>query len=144
MTNVNGGSNYQFEFAYGFEAAFAIVMTALLVNLVLLVNIHYGDMDITHNSKRPYIISMFLMGVSLMEISFWLIVANKRGSNLDSIVEDVSNDYTLQLMIYLPGNVKFSLAIMYMMSRIYDRFTLHFFVRIQKNLAVENLDLVKD
>ena len=39
---------------YATEASFAIVATALIFNIVLIVKLHYGDMIITRISALPY------------------------------------------------------------------------------------------
>ena len=60
----------------GFELTFSITMTALIANAVLIVRLKYGDMEITHNTKRPYLLSMYLLLFFLIEVIVYLLIGN--------------------------------------------------------------------
>ena len=59
-----------------FEASFAIALSTLLINIVLIARIKYGEMQITHISTRPYLVSMFLLITLLAELTAYLILTN--------------------------------------------------------------------
>ena len=61
----------------GFEAAFAIVVTALIFTVVRFVEIHYrGDLMITHLTKPPYVIAMLLFAITAVENGMYIYVTN--------------------------------------------------------------------
>ena len=59
-----------------FEASFAIALSTLLINIVLIARIKYGEMQITHISTRPYLIAMCLLITLLAELTAYLILTN--------------------------------------------------------------------
>ena len=63
-------------FRFGFELTFSIIFTALIASIILIVRLNYGDMEITHNTKRPYVLSMYLMIFSLCEAIIYLLSLN--------------------------------------------------------------------
>ena len=60
----------------GFELTFSIIVTALIANVVLIVRLKYGDMEVTHNTRRPYLLSMYLMLLCLIEVIVYLLIGN--------------------------------------------------------------------
>lgn len=125
--------------------AFSLIMTATLANFVLIVKIYYGDMVITHNTMRPYYMAFFLLTICMLEISIWLLIQNVlyTKNSWSAISEEIYHIYIFQVAVYLPSNLKFALVIQYMMARIYDSFTLNFFIRFQKTQTLQSIDLVK-
>ena len=75
-----GGAGKKFIFdhgsGFGFELTFSIVVTALIANVILIVRLKYGDMEITHNTKRPYLLSLYLMLFCLTEVTMYLLIGN--------------------------------------------------------------------
>ena len=67
---------YHDGFRFGFELTFSIIFTALIASITLIVRLKYGDMEITHNTKRPYMLSMYLMVFSLCEVIIYLLSLN--------------------------------------------------------------------
>lgn len=61
---------------FSFELTFAILFCALLANVILIVRLKYGDMEITHNTRRPYMLSMYLILLSLFEVTIYLLIVN--------------------------------------------------------------------
>ena len=121
-------------------------MTATLANVVLIVKIYYGDMKITHNTMRPYYMAFFLLIICMVEITIWLLIQNVLWKKNDwkTVDEEIYHIYIFQVAVYLPSNLKFALVIQYMMARIYDSFTLNFFIRFQKTQTLQSIDLVKN
>ena len=74
-----GGASMKHIFdqgSIGFELTFSIIVTALIANVVLIVRLKYGDMEITHNTRRPYLLSMYLILFCLTEVIVYLLIGN--------------------------------------------------------------------
>ena len=53
---------------YGYQFTSAIIATLMIVDVVLLVRIRYGDAIITHMTTRPYVVAFYLLGAMQMDI----------------------------------------------------------------------------
>jgi len=65
-----------FADGFGFEAVFSVAVSALLINIVLIARIKYGQMQITHITTRPYLIAMFLLITLLIEVCTYIILGD--------------------------------------------------------------------
>ena len=61
---------------YAGEASFALVATALIFNIILIVKMNYGDMIITRISALPYKISLMIFLLSLIDYTIQLYIYN--------------------------------------------------------------------
>ena len=59
---------------FALEFAFALVVTAIIINIVLLTRIRYGDALITHLTRRPYYVTLALLIVTFVNIVYLEIV----------------------------------------------------------------------
>ena len=64
-------SSYTINQWLSFELLFALTFTCLLANGLILLSITFGDQIVTSLTKKPYVISFFLL--TLMSIEFlWI------------------------------------------------------------------------
>lgn len=61
---------------FGFEAAFAIVVSTLIANIALIARIRFGQMQVTHLTLQPYLISLSICIVLLIEVVGFLYLGN--------------------------------------------------------------------
>ncbi len=59
---------------FALEFAFALVVTAIIINIILLTRIRYGDALITHLTRRPYYVTLALLIVTFVNIVYLEIV----------------------------------------------------------------------
>ena len=64
---------------YGIEFIIAVVTTALIFNIILLVRIKYGDATITHITTVPYKISMILL-IDILLITICALISSRTGN----------------------------------------------------------------
>lgn len=76
---------------FGFETAFAVIVSVLLLNIALLVRIKYGNAVITHLTTAPYFLAMFISTVMLAEnVTYLLFSDTFYDQNYYSFLIDVS------------------------------------------------------
>ena len=120
-------------------------MTVLLANVILITQIRYGDSVITHNTTRPYIFSLFLLLVSLFEVTLYLLINNIFFANdWGNFFRYLSRNLLWQSPFLVVLNAKYALVLLNMMARIYDHMTLQFFLIYQQNHTLQSLDLARD
>ena len=132
------------KFHYGFELAFAIIVTVMLWNIFMVVKLRYGNMNITHHTARPHIISMFLLTASLVEVVIYLLVTNVFFDNWITFLGFYKEHYLMQTIVALVLYSKYSLILIYMLARTYEHFSLHFFISYQKSCILQNLEPAKE
>lgn len=114
----------------GIEFAFAMIVTALVGNIALIVKIRFGtDIKITHNTTRPYFLSMYLLCFALMEVTAYLISLHYYFPNdWAGFVGFMRTNYFFKSLITGCICAKFSLALAFILARTYEHNTLHFFI----------------
>ena len=60
----------------GFEVAFSLIFSALLINVALICRLWHGETLFTHITLQPYAISLALCTVMLCECTMYLYFGN--------------------------------------------------------------------
>ena len=59
---------------YGYQFTSAIIGTLMIVDVVLIVRIRYGNAVITHLTIRPYIVAFYVLGAMQLEILCTIVI----------------------------------------------------------------------
>ena len=117
MAAIDDGSDLS-----GYEVLIALSITGLLINLTLLVRIKFGNLLVTHLSVRPYIISLCLLAVMLVQFTILLYLKNI--SYADDIAQYWKDLYTPSEVLAKINVgftlVKIDLVLYFIMCRTYE------------------------
>ena len=64
------------EQEYGFEAAFALVLCTMVLNITLIMRNRFGNIVITKLTPQPYKVSLTLLVVLLIELLSYMVYGN--------------------------------------------------------------------
>ena len=117
----------------GFELAFSFIVSALILNAVLIIKIKYGGMMITHNTMRPYIVSMCLLLVCLLEVTLYLIMKVYFVNDWFGFLNFVKSNPWLEILFLTTTNAKFALVLFFVLTRIFEPHSLAFFISYQQS-----------
>ena len=133
---------------YGYQFTSAIIATLMIVDVVLLVRIRYGDAVITHMTTRPYVAAFCLLGamqlyilcsVVIMLAKPELMVKVWSHQKLDSFYEKFSAS-----VLTILASLKYFLSICFILLRAFEHKILSFFITYQSKYRVESLDIQKE
>ena len=101
-------------------------------------------MSVTHNTTKPYILSLMLHLVALAETTIYLVNFNMiYKDDYTGFTQTFSNSYPLQVLFLVTVNMKYALALLYIHMLTFENFTIYFFMMHQSFHSVENLPIVK-
>lgn len=121
----------------GFEVAFSIVVSALIANIALIARIKFGQMQVTHLTLQPYLISLAICIVLLVEVVGFLYLGNIT----------LGGDY-LKLVsksVEIPGYIaffgacaatKYALMMIFVLARTFEQESLLFFIFFQERFRI--------
>ena len=129
----------------GFETAFAVIVSVLLLNVALLVRIKYGNAVITHLTTAPYILALFISTVMLAEnVTYLLFSDTFYNQDHTTFLVDVSVNWYSRVFLRALIMVKYGAVFWFILSRAFEHQILHQFVLFQQLYKVESLDVVRD
>ncbi len=119
----------------------AFVVTAIVINLTLLVRMKHGNAPITRLTRLPYYVIMALLLGMLVEESCHLLLNMLYGSNRTSY-----NDIPKQIyyVIATASICKWTFMITLIWVRTFESEAMLAFVFFQRNFRLESLDVARD
>ena len=131
---------------YTFEIAFSVSIVVLILNLVQIMRIKYGQQLITHLSLRPYYVSLAILLVMITEFVLFSYMGNIQfendfGSFLGEITDakSVSGQFITPMIL-----LKVALVVIFITVRAHELELLLILCVFQKKLRVQDLEVHRD
>ena len=104
-----------------------------------------SELSITHNTIRPYFLSLCLFCVALMEVTTYLVSLHFFFPNdWQGFTNFMRNNFLFRFLTVILINLKFTFALVSIMQRTYEHNTLYFFIMYQRAYKLQELPLAKD
>ena len=123
------------------EYSFSIIIASLVINIVLLCRIKFGELTITKLSTRPYWISLILLLVQLCESSYlmYMTEVEYKGRYFAFVENVLKPGASLHMAVTISGTTKMMLILFFTLTRAHEYEALVTFVIWQKNHRLESL-----
>ena len=120
---------------YGYQFTSAIIATLMIVDVVLLVRIRYGDAVITHMTTRPYVVAFYLLGAMQMDILCTVVIMLAEPELMVKVwshqkLDSFSEQFSTSLLTIL-ASLKYFLTICFILLRAFESKILSFFIVYQ-------------
>ena len=116
------------DYNYVMEFTFAVKITGLIFNIVLLCKIRYGDAVITHLTNRPYYVALVLLIIMCTESLVFVLMQNVifRGKWYEFLI-DIETKPLTRFYGFALGQIKLSILLVFISVRTHaDDFLLIF------------------
>ena len=126
---------------YGLEMSISLLVGGLLINVVLITKIKYGNTLITHLTLRPYYVTLVLLSMALVEAIYLEVTFGT------SVIFTVLGSAVLdakQLTALTLGASKYILIFIFIFVRTQEHEALLVFVFFQHNFRLESLNVARD
>ena len=140
-------SSYTINQWLSFELLFALTFTCLLANGLILLSITFGDQIVTSLTKKPYVISFFLL--TLMSIEFLWICYTQQVTYGNDKRTQFEQDFFATDGVYsrIESNImliKIDLVLLFILNISYEYENLLVFVNFQRKLRLQDLNVERD